>query len=186
MPLARLLLLASALTLSACGFHPAGRQPLPDALRSVHVELVDPYRVAAPPVEDALKARIIRQGGVVRESAAEAGVQLRLSALQEAQEVLSIGNDGRANEFRLVARVTFEVLRVVDGKAEVLVAPATQTVSREFSFSAQQILAKEAEEQRLRRFLHDDLADRVLRRIAAGLRAGASGPATAAGAALPG
>lgn len=159
----------AALALAACGFHPVGSRPLPAALKSVHVELVDAYRVTTPPVEEALKARIARGGGEVKASADEADAVLRLSNLREAQEVLSIGTDGRAIEYRLVTQVTFEMRRVVDGKAEILIAPESQTVSRDYSFSAQQILAKEAEEARLRRYIQEELAERVLLRVTARL-----------------
>jgi LPS-assembly lipoprotein len=159
----------AALAMVACGFHPVGSRPLPKALKSVHVELVDPYRVSAPPVEEALKARITRGGGEVVSKADDASVVLRLTDLREAQEVLSIGTDGRAIEYRLVTRVTFEMRRVVDGKAQILIAPESQTVSRDYSFSAQQILAKEAEEARLRRYIQDELAERVLLRVEARL-----------------
>lgn len=159
----------ATLAVTACGFHPVGSRPLPKALRSVHVELVDPYRVATPPVEEALKARIVRGGGQVMSRADDATAVLRLSDLREAQEVLSIGTDGRAIEYRLVTRVTFEMRRVIDGKAELLIAPESQTVSRDYSFSAQQILAKEAEEARLRRYIQDELAERVLLRVEARL-----------------
>ncbi|WP_293396346.1 LPS assembly lipoprotein LptE [Nevskia sp.] len=157
--------------LAACGFHPVGSRPMPPSLQSVFVELVDPYRVTTPPVEEALKARIARGGGVVKSKADEAETVLRLSDLREAQEVLSIDNDGRAIEYRLLTRVTFEMRKVVDGKAEILIAPEMQTVSRDYSFSAQQILAKEAEEARLRRYIQDELAERVLLRVEARLSA---------------
>lgn len=170
MNLARLTSIAiTGLALTACGFHPVGSRPLPKALKSVHVELVDPYRVTAPPVEEALKARIVRAGGEVKSQADDATTTLRLTDLREAQEVLSLGADGRAIEYRLVTRVTFEMRRVVDGKAQVLIAPESQTVSRDYSFSAQQILAKEAEEARLRRYIQDELAERVLLRVEARL-----------------
>lgn len=162
---------ASAALLAGCGLHPVGSRALSPSLQSVHVELIDPYRVATPPVEEALKTRIVRAGGVVKSTAEEATTVLRLSDLLESQEVLSIGTDGRAIEYRLLTRVTFEMRRVVDGKAEVLVAPESQTVSRDYSFSAQQILAKEAEEARLRRYIQDELAERVLLRVEARLAA---------------
>lgn len=173
MKLARpLLLLVAALAVSSCGFNPVGSRPLPDALKSVHVELVDAFRVSAPPVEEALKARIERSGGTLKSTPEDARSVLRLSNLREAQEVLSIGADGRAIEYRLVTQVTFEMRRVIDGRAEILIAPESQTVSREYSFSAQQILAKEAEEARLRRYIQEELAERVLLRLTARLAGG--------------
>jgi LPS-assembly lipoprotein len=104
----------------------------------------------------------------VKSKAEDAGVTLRLSDLQEARQVLSIGTDGRAIEYRLLTRVTFELIK---NGGETLLAPETQTVSRDYSFSATQILPKEAEEARLRNYIQDELADLVLLRVESALLA---------------
>ncbi len=160
------LALLAATALAGCGFHLVGDRPLPASLSSVYVELIDPYRVTAPPLQTALQARITRSGGVVRTRPEEAETVLRLSDLAEGREVLSIGPDGRAIEYRLLMRVTFE-LRTRGG--EVLILPQSQTVSRDYSFSAQQILSKEAEEARLRGYIQDELAELLLLRIESAL-----------------
>lgn len=155
--------------LAGCGFRLAGDRPLPAQLKSVYVELIDPYHVTAPPLQTAIQTRIARSGGVVKSKADDADTVLRLSDLQEGREVLSIGPDGRAIEYRLLTRVTYS-LRKSGG--EVLIAPESQTVSRDYSFSAQQILPKEAEEARLRGYIQDSLAQLVLLRIEATLAHG--------------
>ncbi|MCK9384756.1 MAG: LPS assembly lipoprotein LptE [Nevskia sp.] len=163
-----LCVVAVMLMLGGCGFRLAGSRPLPAQLQSVYVEAINPYQVTAPPLLTALQTRITRSGGAVKSKAEDAGVTLRLSDLQEARQVLSIGTDGRAIEYRLLTRVTFELIK---NGGETLLAPETQTVSRDYSFSATQILPKEAEEARLRNYIQDELADLVLLRVESALLA---------------
>lgn len=157
---------AIAGALDGCGFHFAGSEPLAEPLKSVYIDLVDPYHVAVPPLETSLQARLVRSGGVIKSTAADAQSVLRLSDLQETQEVLSIGPDGKAIEYRLVSRVTYE-LRNHD---RILIPQQSQGLDRAYSFSATQILPKEAEEARLSAFVQDDLAEVILLRIQAQLR----------------
>jgi len=159
--------LALPMLLAGCGFRLAGERPLPPALKSVFVEVVNPYTVTAPPLLSAVQARITRSGGEVKSDPEQAETALRLSNLEEARQVLSIGTDGRAIEYRLLTRVTYQLTQ---RGGVTLVPPDTQTVSRDFSFSATQILPKEAEEARLRNYIQDELADLVLLRIESELR----------------
>lgn len=172
------ILLFVVFLVTACGFRLAGSRPLPAGLQSVYIETQLPYTVDEPPLEIALRSRLRRRGADVTGSAGAAETVLRLSQLQEAREVLSVGPDGKALEFKLTTRVTYLLLQ--DGKA--LVPPYTQTVTRDYSFNAQQVLAKEAEEARLRRFIQDELAELVLLRLETLL---ANQSRTAVGAAQP-
>ena len=158
--------LAGATALSACGFHFAGQEPLAEPLKSIYIQVIDPYHVTVPPLQTALQARITRSGGVVKSKAKDAATVLRLTDLQETQEVLSIGPDGKAIEYRLVSRVSYE-LRSGDHQ---LIPPQAQGLDRTYSFSATQILPKEAEETRLSQYVQDDLAEVILLRIQAQLR----------------
>lgn len=170
-------LLAVPLALIAgCGFHFAGDRPLPEPLKSVYIEVVDPYRVTEPPLQESLQKRLVRRGGVIKSKAEDAQSELRLYDLREGQEVLSFDASGKAIEYRLIARVSYE-LRSRDG--QVLVAPETQAVTRDYSFNAQQILPKEAESARLRNYIQDELAELLLLRIEAQLRAFSPVPDTA-------
>ena len=161
----RSLLFVAALGLTACGFHFAGSRPLPPPLAAVHIDVVTPYSVAEPPVEAALQRLLQRRGAVVAGSGGAGITTLRLSNLTEGREVLSLGVDGKALEYQLITRVSYSVLR--DG--QVLMAPAQMQVTRDFSFNAQQVLAKEAEEERLREFIQSELAELLLLRIEAAL-----------------
>jgi LPS-assembly lipoprotein len=154
-----------AVALSACGFHLAGSRPLPEALKSVYVDMDLPYSVSEPPVEAALRARLVRRGAKVTRTQEEATVTVRLRDLNEKREVLSVGPDGKALEFLLTTSVRFEVI----GHDGVLLPSDTLAVSRDYFFNAQQVLAKEAEEARLRDYIQNALADLVMLRLEARL-----------------
>ena len=162
----RALALLPAVLLAGCGFQLVGERPLPQPLHSVYIDLVDPYHVSAPPLQQALMARITRGGGTVKSHEEDAETILRLSNLEEGRSVLSVGPDGRAIEYQLRTRVTYE-LRDKAGKE--LIPAESQNVTRDFSFSAQQVLPKDAEEQRLRGYIQDELAELVLLRVEARL-----------------
>lgn len=154
------LLVATAL-LTACGFHPAGSRPLPDVLRRVYIDVIVPYRVSEPPLETSLRQRLTRQGATVTKEAASATATIKLTNLKEGRQVLSVGTDGKAIEFLLVTTVDYEV---IDG-GQVLVTPGSLRVTRDYSFSDEQVLAKEAEEARLREYIQDQLAELLLLKV---------------------
>ena len=170
----RQLVLGAALALSACGFHLAGSRPLPDPMNAVYIDVVQPYQVSQPPVETALRARLARRGASIKGSAGEARTVLRLSELKEEREVLSVDSFGKAVEYQLTATVKYELL--AGGQA--LVPPGLASVSRDYTFNAQQVLAKEAEERRLRAFMQDELAELIMLRLESQLRRAAGAPAT--------
>lgn len=160
-----LLLLVTAL-LSACGFHLAGTRELPEPLRRVYVDYSQAYRVSEPPLVAALRLRVTRRGGVASGKLSAASAILRLSDLRETREVLSVGADGKAVEYRLTTSVSYQLI----GGEQVLVMPDVLTLSRDYSFNAQQVLAKEAEEARLRDYIQDEMADLIMLRLDARLR----------------
>jgi LPS-assembly lipoprotein len=159
--------------LAGCGFHFAGSRPLPPALTSVYIDVVTPYSVSKPPVEAALRSRLIRRGARLSTSLGAARTILRITDLDETREVLSVDPFGKAVEFKLTTRLRYEV---VETGREPL-APDTLQVSRDYSFNAQEVLAKEAEEQRLQAFIQDELAELLLLRLEALLAAPPAAPA---------
>lgn len=154
-----------SLSLAACGFHLAGTRPLPEPLRSVYIEVIAPYRVVQPPLETALRAGLQRRGADVRGTSEAGTTVIRLSELTETREVLSVGTDGKALEFRLVTTVHYQVFRAGTS----LVAPGDLRVTRDYSFQPEQVLAKEAEEARLREFIQAEMAELMLLRLEAQL-----------------
>ena len=159
----RAALAAGVLLLAGCGFHLAGTRPLPDALAFVYVDVVTPYRVSKPPLESALASRLLRRGARVLGSPGDARTLLRITDLTEVREVLSVDPFGKAVEYKLTTRLRYELSQA----GQPLVPPDTLQVSRDYSFNAQQVLAKEAEEARLQSFMQDELAELVLLRLEA-------------------
>ncbi|WP_170107374.1 LPS assembly lipoprotein LptE [Stenotrophobium rhamnosiphilum] len=152
-----------ATLLAGCGFHLAGSRPLPEPLKTTYIDVIAPYRVSEPPLEVSLRTLIQRRGGLVKSSPEGARSIIKLSNLKESRLVLSIGVDGKVLEFQLVTSVTYQV-NVGD---KVLMPPDTLSLSRSYSFNAQQVLAKDAEEARLRQFIQNELAELLLLRMEA-------------------
>lgn len=174
----RLLVVVLPLALmGGCGFHWAGTRPLPPQMSSVYIDVVTPYSVSKPPVDAALRARLLRRGALIAGNASAARTVLRITGLAETREVLSVDPFGKAVEYKLTSRLHYELLS--DGRAAV--PPDTMQVSRDYSFNAQQVLAKEAEEQRLQAFMQDELAELLLLRLEALLMAPTPTPAVPAG-----
>lgn len=165
-------IIALCAMLAACGFHLAGRRPLPDALKTVYVDAVNPYRVSDPPVVTSLRAILQRRGARIMPASAPGQTEIRLSELRETRNVLSVGLDGKALEFQLITRVRYQVLR--DGQS--LVAPGTLQVERDYSFNAEEVLAKEVEETRLREYMQNDLAEQLILRLETLLARAAAAP----------
>jgi LPS-assembly lipoprotein len=152
-----------ALLVAGCGFHPAGTRPLPDPLKRVRIDMVQPYRVSEPPVETALRDRLTRRGAIVETTDEEGVTLIRLSELKESREVLSVGADGKALEYELILRLKYEVRT----GQQVWIPPSMIEARRDYSFNAQQVLPKEQEAERLREYLEDELAELLLLRIEA-------------------
>lgn len=162
-----ILAIAFVLLLAGCGFRLVGSGELAPELKTVYVEMPLGYRVSEPPLVTALRARLTRRGAEVVSRAERSEVVLRLSGLDERRETLSIGADGKALEYRLSIAVRYDLLR--GGMA--LLPGGNLTVSRDYSFQLDQILQKELEEQRLREYLQNELAELVLLRLETGLAA---------------
>lgn len=152
-----------AALLAGCGFHVAGSRPLPQQLQSTYIEVVVPYRVSEPPLEVSLRTLLQRRGGHVKSSASTANTVITLSDLKESRLVLSIGTDGKVLEFQLVTTVNYRV----SAGGKVLMPPGTLSLSRSYSFNAEQVLAKDAEEARLREYIQRELAELLLLRMEA-------------------
>lgn len=167
-------LLGLAALLAGCGFHAAGTRPLPDPLKRVRIDMVQPYRVSEPPVETSLRDRLARRGAKVETKDDEGVTLIRLSDLKESREVLSVGPDGKALEYELILRVKYEVRT----GQHVWIPPSQIEARRDYSFNAQQVLPKEQEAERLREYLENELAELLLLRIETATARAVQTPAT--------
>ena len=147
--------LASALALSACGFHPRGQATLP--FPTVYVDgntalLVELKRNIAAGTQ----TRVVNQA-----AAAEAVFAIDHETREKV--ILSLDTAGRVREYQLRYRVGF---RVHDGKGRNWIAPGEIQLTRDISFN-DQVLAKEAEELLLYRDMQTDMVQQIVRRLSA-------------------
>lgn len=161
----RLALLALCLALSACGFHAAGKRPLPPGLERVHVDTVEKYQVAEPQVEKRLRSLLAQRGATVLDRQHRDAAQIRLTRVRESRQVRTVGADGKALEYDLIIRVEYQVRR----GDTVPVPTAEVEVRRDYSFNPGQLLAKEQEALRLRDYLEDEAAELILLRVEAAM-----------------
>ncbi len=99
-------------------------------------------------------------------AAGQEAPQVLVEILQEQREKTVVGQSGagQVREFQLRMRVT---LRVRTPQGRELIAATDITQQRDFSFSENAALAKEAEEAALYRDMQTDIVQQILRRLGA-------------------
>jgi len=145
--------------LGACGFHLQGVSKLPAAFATTAVLTDDRYSEFS----QALVRIIERSGGRVLRTA-QAGTPV-IDVLEDKteQRVLSISASNLPTEYEVFYTVRYRVR--VDGKD--VLAPQVLKLSKDYSFNENAVLAKEEEQQLIRRALAQELATVVVRRLAA-------------------
>ena len=149
---------AFTLLLAGCGFQLRGSATLP--FDSLYVD-VPPTNVMAAELKRNLRAGT---NAKIVERREDAQAILTNSTESRSKTILSINSSGRVREYRL--RYTFSY-NLIDQKGQALAPPASLTLERDYSFSDDQILAKEAEESLLYRDMQADLVQQIIRRLAA-------------------
>lgn len=144
--------------LVACGFQLRGSYTLP--YESLYIDL---------PTGSVLGAKLkqqIRANGSTRLALSKEETQAILIQTIENRErlILSLNTAGRVREVRLRYRYAF---RVVDPQGREWVPNTGIELTRDLTYDDSAILAKDQEEQLLWRDMEDDLAQQLLRRLAA-------------------
>lgn len=151
----KMLAVAGLAALAGCGFQLRGQSPLP--FEAAFIEAAPGSTLA-----DQLRRHLDRQA----KSAAQrdkADVIISLSKEVRDKAILSLSGAGKVREFRLTHTVT---VAVAEPGGKVILAPSDIRLSRDFSYSDEQVLAKEAEETMLRRDMDDEALRQILRRLA--------------------
>ena len=152
--------MGAAALLSGCGFK----------LRAAPDFAFNSIRVAAPPQSPLaveLRRRLLATGKVQALDARAPGEpEVTLELLREQREklVAGVNASGQVREFQLRLRVQFR-LRSRDGRD--LIDTTELLQQRDMSFNEAAALSKEAEEALLYRDMQSDLAQQLLRRLAA-------------------
>jgi LPS-assembly lipoprotein len=156
----RLACLLVALSFAAgCGYQLRGRVPLPAAVASPYVEAEDHYS----PLYAALDQRLRAAGATPAADATTATAVIRLHVDETGRELLSVTADNKPGEYEVYYAAEFSV---TSGTTELL-ARSPVKLTRDYGYDESAVLAKEHEEQFLRVALAEDIADLILRRLAA-------------------
>jgi LPS-assembly lipoprotein len=145
--------------LPGCGFHLRGQAPLPPALAAPYLEAADHYT----PLYAALVTHLRAAGAKLATDPATATAVIHLQKDDTGRELLSVSARNTPGEFEVYYSAEFSV---TTGSGELL-ARQQATLTRDFAYDENAVLAKEHEEESLRTALADELAGLILRRLAA-------------------
>jgi LPS-assembly lipoprotein len=164
MKIAKLLLPGlAAILIAGCGFQlrGLGTAQLPPSLTTLRVVVQgsqaanDPLRLT---MEDALRV----QAGATITQAGDAPV-LTLTRENIDSQVLTVDASGKVSTYLVRYELSFNV---VDAGGEALLLPQTLRLQRDYRFNPLDVLAKEQEEETLKRELRRDALSQVVRRLA--------------------
>ncbi len=155
---AALLALVMSLLLGGCGFHLQGRQTLPPVLAAAWLDPVDAQSDFYLGLRGALRA----SGSAIQEAAMPGAATIRIIDDGTSERVLTVS----ARNVQTAYQLNYKVTIAVSSGGRELMPPEEHSVSREYSFDAAALLAKEREKEALSAALADDLVTIVMRRLA--------------------
>lgn len=154
-----ILILIIVSLLAACGFKLRGQiSALP--FKSLYILAPDGYTIGMD-LERAVGASSTTK--VVTDIAKAEAILEIVSAVNE-RVILSLSGGGRVRDFNLIYRVVY---RVIDTQGIEIVPNTEIAITRVLPFLDAQILAKEAEEQLLRKDMQADAIQQILWRLSA-------------------
>jgi LPS-assembly lipoprotein len=142
---------------SGCGFHLAGRTPLPESMKSAYVQATDQQTDFA----QSLRKALLTSGAHPASAKAQASSVVNILRDDVVRRTLSVSAQNKPNEYEITYNVRFSVSA---GDKELL-APQDISATRSYSYDETRQLAKEHEEAVLRQAMARDLADRVIRQL---------------------
>ena len=149
--------LGATVVLAACGYHLAGSRPLPAVLARPYLAEKDPYTDFAREFESRLKSA----GAHIALDRADSTATIELTRDTFEQRTLAVSTRNIPTDYELIYTVTF----VVHGVDKELLEPQTVTLSRDYSFEENELLAKQHEADILRVQMARDLVSIVMRRL---------------------
>lgn len=157
--LVKLFVLAGLLlSLVACGFQLRGAADLPASLRTMHIQGIS----LRSELGIELKQTLERNGVRVVETYEEGVALFSVKQDRLNRQVLSVGADGRANEYELTQVL---VIRVTDAEEGVRLENERFEARRDYQFDPIQVLGREDEERLLRDDMNKQLSQAVIRRL---------------------
>lgn len=151
------------LALAACGFHLRGPVELPVQLKQTRITGVAEY----DPLRLELKQVLINAGAQVLSPTDKTAASIEISNKNYSRRVLSVDALGRAAEYGLVLSFAFQV-KTAEGK--ILIPLQSIQINRDFRFDPNAVLAKDSEEQQIRKEMVRRGVHQLIRRIDASLK----------------
>lgn len=143
--------------LYGCGFHLAGEGNFATELNNTHIQSTSSSNEMLRLLEKNLRSNQIN---VV--DAESATALLRILHEETEKVVLTVDSDGKAREFELLLRITFEVKRVDN---TVLLDQQVIDLNRDFVFDKSDLLGTNEEEQELFSEMRNDAAKLIVYRL---------------------
>jgi LPS-assembly lipoprotein len=151
------LILPFVLLLGGCGFHLQGVAALPADLHKVYVVATDelsPFAVELDRVLEDAGAEIVA-------SPAEAEATIRVGQDRTGRRILSVSSRNTPQEYQVFYSLKYSI----DRGDKQAVPEQEIELTRSYSFSESNVLAKDREEEILRQAMARDLANLVVRRL---------------------
>ena len=149
-------LILSVLLLTACGFHLRGQTNM--SFQTIYLTAPNPKS----PFVNELRRNLLANKVAIAASPEQADVVLNIVSENTEKQVLTLGADGRVNEYRLIYQVS---LRAYNQQQQDWIPAEEMTQRRDYSYDDTQILAKEAEESLLYQSMRSDIVQQILRRL---------------------
>ncbi|HMV22511.1 MAG: hypothetical protein JNK96_03430 [Betaproteobacteria bacterium] len=144
---------------AGCGFQLRGSAGASLPYKSLYIALPENSEIGL------WLARYIKSSGSTQLKANPKDAEAILQQLLDnrSKSILSLNAQGAVREYRLEAKFAF---RVIDPTGKVLVAPSEINLTRDLTYNASAVLAKDQEETLLWRDINMDLANQILRQLA--------------------
>jgi LPS-assembly lipoprotein len=147
--------LVLSLALAGCGFRLAGSEHLPAVLAKPYLSVKDPYTDFSREFERELKS----SGALLQDGRQDATATIEVTKDLIEQRTLAVSARNIPTDYELRYTVTFKV----EGHDAQILPPQTITLSRDYSFEENELLAKEHEADILRAQMARDLATMAMR-----------------------
>ena len=144
-----------SVALGGCGFRLAGSEHLPAVLAKPYLSVKDPYTDFSREFERQLKS----SGALLQLGRQDATATIEVTKDQIEQRTLAVSARNIPTDYELRYTVTFDV----KGPDADILPPQTITLSRDYSFEENELLAKEHEADILRASMARDLATMAMR-----------------------
>ncbi len=133
------------LFVSACGYHLRGEINVPANLQSVYLQ------GASPQLRKALRNALVSSNVSLVDAITQADVVVQVDKEHMDNRVLSLSTTGRANEYELAYSLQY---RLLDKSGKSLAKPQTIRINKDYYNNQQTVLAKNNEEQVIRKEIY--------------------------------